>query len=181
VPETRSSTSSYSATSFSFAAYSSSGGGGAGNNYGWPDDWDDSQSSSSSDYGWPDDWTPPGEEPEDLGGWASIGEDLCRKIEISGWFLQDIRDVHFDGGSRVQDGKGIWKANTSDSMLTKIFDLAEHKCTNWTQASQPRYRSCVFDPGLGTVGRKRHDGNEPTSLVELIVSIDGDAITMYPK
>ncbi|MGW6554895.1 hypothetical protein ACWGBV_32075, partial [Streptomyces sp. NPDC055051] len=172
-------TASHSAWSFETAAFSSSGGTSSSSDYGWPDDWDDGASTPAPNYGWPEDYVPPSQQPEDKGKWKIA--DLCRKPLFTGHFLKGIRDVHFDGGPRVDGGKGIWKANTSDAMLEKIFDLAEEKCTNWTQGSQTRYRVCVFNPGLGTVGRKNHDGDTPTSLVELVVSLDGDAITMYPK
>ncbi|WP_329281429.1 hypothetical protein [Streptomyces sp. NBC_00691] len=115
-----------------------------------------------------------------FGNWSIPG--LCMEVVLNDWFYDDVRDYHFEGGSQVDSGKGIWKASTGNDVLKKVFHMAETKCArgDWRQGTAPDYRVCSFDPGLGIIGKKKPNGEE-TNLVEVVISIYGDSITMYPK
>ncbi|MFF1512160.1 hypothetical protein ACFVYX_32820, partial [Streptomyces sp. NPDC058326] len=182
-----SSTASYGSGSYSTALYTAPSSGAASfsavsssSDDWWPDDWNEN-TVDPKDF-WPEGWDDSEGEVVDLGDWASM-PGLCKKVEIDPWFTKKIRDTHFDGGSAVQPGKGIWRDEFSDADLVQVFMMAAAKCAGRWQTSQSvaNNRVCVFDPGLGTIGRKSADGNDPTSLVEVVVSIYGVPITMYPK
>ncbi|WP_234363772.1 MULTISPECIES: hypothetical protein [unclassified Streptomyces] len=114
-----------------------------------------------------------------FGNWKIPG--LCMPVVDNDWFYDDIRDYHFPGGSNVHSGKGMWPASMTNARLKEIFSKAEDLCGNsWTPGSEPAYYVCTFDPGLGVIGQK-YPGGPNTSIVEVVVSKYGDAITMYPK
>ncbi|MFE5656989.1 hypothetical protein ACFQ9H_12495 [Streptomyces sp. NPDC056517] len=174
-------TASFTRVSFTTASFSASSSSSSSRG-GWDDLYPESAQAPSTEEVWEAYEAAKRPEVEDIGGWAKVDpKEKCRRVVANPWFFDDIKDAHFDGGKKTEPDKGIWKANTSDDVLKKIFDLAEHMCDNWEPASKPRYRKCTFDPGLGILGRKHRDGPElRTTQVQVVVSIDGDAITMYP-
>ncbi|MFB7410479.1 hypothetical protein ACFCZ2_25170 [Streptomyces sp. NPDC056202] len=173
-------TASFTKVSFTTVAFSASSS--SGSRGGWDEYYPDSPQTPSPEDMWEQYEASKRPEKEDIGGWDKVnpGKMTCR-VMTSPWFFDDIRDYHFDGGKHTKPEKGIWKANTSDELLQKIFEMAEHKCENWLQGTGATYRKCVFNPGIGQVGRAHRDNpNSHTSLVELVVSTAGDAVSMYP-
>ncbi|MFE1909551.1 hypothetical protein ACFW96_38730, partial [Streptomyces gardneri] len=147
--------------------------------FGWPDDYEGSGSATTPpNYGW-DDVEVPDTKP-DYGGWKTI-PGICGVMKVTDWFIPDIKDFHFDGGKSVEPDKGIWQTGTSDSLLMKLFLMAEHACPTWTPGSEPDYFVCEFNPKLGILGRKHAKGNDPAFTVVLVVSKRGYPISMYPK
>ncbi|WP_320776715.1 hypothetical protein [Streptomyces sp. CRN 30] len=111
--------------------------------------------------------------------------DLCDadgRVYMTPWFYTDVREYHFRGGSKVDPGKGLWDDKTTDARLLQIFMQAAVSCSSasdWLPGSAPSYRKCSFNPGLGNIGVTK-TGGSPTPMVEIVVSIYGDIVTMYP-
>lgn len=149
----------------------------------YPDDYqDDIPEPVDPKSFYPDDYVDPKDRPKDLGDWASM-PDLCEPVVVGPAFTKNIRRYHFEGGDKVQDDKGIWNNVLSDGDIVTIFLMAAIKCSGkWTKSkSVANNRVCVFDPGLGKMIGKKKPGGDDTDLVEVVVSIYGVPVTMYPK
>ncbi|MEU7511454.1 hypothetical protein AB0B13_05520 [Streptomyces sp. NPDC042898] len=148
----------------------------------YPDDYNSTPDPVDPKDFYPDDYVDPKDRKKDLGDWASM-PDLCEPVVIGPSFTKNIRRYHFEGGDKVEPDKGIWNNVLSDGDIVTIFLMAAVKCAGkWTVSkSVANNRVCVFDPGLGKMIGKKKPGGDDTELVEVVVSVYGVPITMYPK
>ncbi|MFD4317668.1 hypothetical protein [Streptomyces sp. NPDC058548] len=171
----------YRTPSYGRASFSSIASGGDG--YGWPEDWDPNPTPVDPKDFFPPGWDDAAGEIIDQGGWANI-PGLCKKsnVKIDPWFTKKIKSHHYEGGADVTDEKGLWTDVLDEPDLVTIFLMAEFKCGegDWeVSKSVANNRVCVFNPGLGPIGKTRRGGPD-THWVEVVVSIYGVPITMYP-
>ncbi|MEU2076755.1 hypothetical protein [Streptomyces sp. NPDC013489] len=156
-----------------------------GDDFGWPEDWKPDPAPEPVDPKdfFPEGWDDAAGEIIDQGGWASI-PGLCPKsnVKIDSWFTKKIKSYHFEGGKDLTDDRGRWNNVLSEPDLVTIFLMAEFKCGagDWeVSKAVVNNRVCVFNPGLGVVGKTKKDGPD-THWVEVVVSIYGVPVTMYP-
>ncbi|MDQ0933375.1 hypothetical protein [Streptomyces turgidiscabies] len=99
--------------------------------------------------------------------------------ELDARAIDDIREYHFPGGSKVTDLKGTFRADLTNGDLHKIFEKGLE--TPMTGPNADNYYERVFDSGIADVGvTSGKQGAQMTSRIMLVCSKWGDVITMFP-
>ncbi|WP_338490901.1 hypothetical protein [Streptomyces sp. SJL17-4] len=97
--------------------------------------------------------------------------------------LRNLRDFHFEGGSKVTRQKGLFNSDLTLGDLKDVFLGAITDQGAWKQASGGsayRERNVCLDPKKKFGRSSRDSGEVETHCLTIVVSVHGDLVTMYP-
>ncbi|MER6772409.1 hypothetical protein ACFVG1_01375 [Streptomyces bacillaris] len=95
--------------------------------------------------------------------------------------LRGIRKHHFAGGEFADETKGLFRADLTLADMRNIFNQAITDPGQWKQANGGaayREKSVRIDRVVGLTSKK--SGEEETKWINIVVSVHGDLVTMYP-
>jgi hypothetical protein len=99
--------------------------------------------------------------------------------------IQDIRDTHFPGGSKVDSSKGLFLSTVTNRDLAKVLDTGLQDSGSWALNENNYYEKTFPYSGVGT--KSPQAGGGPSHTITLVVAKFNDpdtslsdVITMYP-